>query len=203
MSSRRTLDVSHLPTMAFGHRDPLWWGVMGMIAIETTVFVLMFATYFYLRGNHHQWPPSGSAPIVQELATVNMGLLLASCLPMHWTNKSALKRKLRGMRWGLVITSLAGLLFLAIRILEMQRVGFRWDSHAYGSIFFTIVGMHTVHALASTLENIVIAALLFIGPVEEKHLVDVRANGMYWYFVVASWVPFYVLLFLAPNLFRA
>ncbi|MDY7227704.1 cytochrome c oxidase subunit 3 [Hyalangium rubrum] len=203
MNRRRTLDVSHLPTFAFGQRDPLWWGVMGLIVIESTVFVLGLASYFYIRGNHFEWPPSGSDPIIRVLATVNMGLLLLSCLPMHWANTSALKRKLRGMRWGLVLASLLGLAFLAIRIINMQAVGFRWDSHAYGSIFFTLVGLHTVHIIASTLENLVIAAVLFIGPVEEKHLVDVRVNGMYWFFVVASWVPFYVLLFMAPNLFRA
>ena len=43
---RPVLDVSHLPTVAFGTRSLTWWGVMGMMAIEGTVFVLMIASYF-------------------------------------------------------------------------------------------------------------------------------------------------------------
>jgi cytochrome c oxidase subunit 3 len=203
VSPRRTIDVSHLPTMAFGHRDPLWWGVMGMIAIESTVFVLLFATYFYLRGNYALWPPSGLPSVSRVLATINVGVLLVSCVPIHWANASALQRKLGGMRWGLVLASVLGLAFIALRLVEFQYLSFRWDSHAYGSVFFTIVGLHTTHTLAATLENLVLAALLFIGPVEEKHLVDVRVNGMYWFFVVASWVPTFVILFLDPGVSRA
>ncbi len=203
MSTRRTIDVSHLPTMAFGHRDPLWWGVVGMIAIETTLFVLLFATYFYIRGNHVQWPPSGLPSFSQVLAAINVAVLVVSCLPMHLANKSALKRSIPGMRWGLILASVLGVAFFFIRLVELNHVGFRWDSHAYGSVFFTILGMHTLHTIAATLENIVLAALLFIGPVEEKHLVDVRVNGMYWYFVVGSWLPTYAILFLDPAVLRA
>ena len=43
------IDVSHLPTSAFGHKEPLWWGVMLAIAIESTAFALAWATYLYLR----------------------------------------------------------------------------------------------------------------------------------------------------------
>jgi cytochrome c oxidase subunit 3 len=203
VSTRRTIDVSHLPTMAFGHRDPLWWGVVGMIAIESTFFVLLFATYFYIRGNDTHWPPSGIPSFSQVLAAINVAVLVVSCLPIHWANKSALKRSIPGMRWGLVLASALGVAFFFIRLVEFNHVGFRWDSHAYGSVFFTIIGLHTLHTIAATLENLILAALLFIGPVEEKHLVDVRVNGMYWYFVVGSWVPTYAILFLDPGVFRA
>jgi cytochrome c oxidase subunit 3 len=203
VSTRRTIDVSHLPTMAFGHRDPLWWGVVGMIAIESTIFVLLFATYFYIRGNHAQWPPSDIPSFSRTLAAINVAVLVVSSLPLHWANKSALKRSIPGMRWGLVLGSVLGLAFLAIRLVQLHHLGFRWDSHAYGSVFFTFIGMHTLHTIVGTLENLVLAALLFIGPVEEKHLVDVRANGLLWFFIVASWVPIYVILFLDPGVLRA
>jgi heme/copper-type cytochrome/quinol oxidase subunit 3 len=198
MRTRRTLDVSHLPDIAFGQRDPLWWGVMGLIAIESTVFALAFASYFYIRGNYPHFPPTAMAHYSKVLAAVNVVLLLSSVLPMHLANKAAKKGHLRGMRWGLGIATVMGLAFLAIRITEFLWIGFRWDTHAYGSVFWTIVGLHTTHTISSTLENLVLLALLFIGPVEEKHQVDVTVNGVYWFFVVASWVPTYAVLFLDP-----
>ena len=39
----RALDVSRLPTFAFGHRSILWWATMGMILIEGTAFGLLSA----------------------------------------------------------------------------------------------------------------------------------------------------------------
>ena len=43
MTRRPALDVSELPHVALGHRDPLWWGVVGLMAIESTVFATRLA----------------------------------------------------------------------------------------------------------------------------------------------------------------
>src|SRR3954467_4974509 len=50
------LDVSQLPSFAFGARGLMWWGTMGVIAIEGTVFALAIMAYFYLRANSDEWP---------------------------------------------------------------------------------------------------------------------------------------------------
>ena len=44
-----------------------------------------------------------------------------------------------------------------------------------------------------------LTALVFTGHVEPKRLVDVSENALYWYFVVASWVPIYLTLYFAPR----
>ena len=49
MSERATLDVRGLPRYAFGAKSILWWGTMGLVAIEGTMFAILIATYFYLR----------------------------------------------------------------------------------------------------------------------------------------------------------
>jgi heme/copper-type cytochrome/quinol oxidase subunit 3 len=47
----------------------------------------------------------------------------------------------------------------------------------------------------------VLAALFFFSaPLEGRRYVDVAENGMYWYFVVWSWVPIYALIYLMPRL---
>lgn len=49
MNASPALDVSHLPTYAFGPRGLMWGGTMGMLTIEGTVFAILIVTYFYLR----------------------------------------------------------------------------------------------------------------------------------------------------------
>src|SRR5438552_15403539 len=77
-----TLDVSGLPSNAFGHRAPLWWGVLLLIAIESTAMGLLLVSYFYLRGNYDVWPPTTMAPGALRLAIVQAIVLGASYLPV-------------------------------------------------------------------------------------------------------------------------
>lgn len=194
MKDRPTLDVSGLPTFGFGPRDALWWGVAGLIAIEATVFALALVTYFYLRGGAVEWPPPGAA-LPHGLATVNMAVLLASVYPMHRANRAALDAALKPMRGWLFVATVLGFVALALRAFELPGMTFRWNHHAYGSIVWTIYGLHTLHLLSSCAENLLFLVLLYRGPVEDKHRLDLRLNGLYWFFVVASWVPLYAVVF--------
>jgi len=94
MKSSATLNVSHLPSVAFGSRDPLWWGVMGFILIEVTILAIGIVSYFYLRTLAPLWPPPPTALPALLLPTVNMLLMLVSVVPMYWVDRAA-RRKVR------------------------------------------------------------------------------------------------------------
>ena len=68
MTVRSTLDVSHLPTYAFGQRSLMWWGTAGMIVIEGTLFAIGLVTYFYLRGLAQHWPLSAPPRFIPNSA---------------------------------------------------------------------------------------------------------------------------------------
>jgi cytochrome c oxidase subunit 3 len=196
------LDVSHLPSTAFGPRAPMWWGIMGMIAIESTVFAIMAAAYFYLRGGEGEWPPPGTANPSLWLATANLLVLLASAYPIHRANEAAEKEDVSKTWFWLAVATVLGVAFFVGRLFELGAMTYSWSSNAFGSVVWTTMGLHTVHLIASIAENVVFLVLLIRGPVEDKHMVDVTINGIYWYFVVLSWVPFYAMFYLDPGLFR-
>ena len=193
-----TIDASHLATTAFGSRDPLWWGVVIMLVIEGTMFVLLALSYLYLRDQAQTWPPDPIPRLSFELAFGGVALLLSSCVPMAWASRAARRGALLPMQAGLALATLCGVGFLVLRYLELDALSFRWDSHAYGSVFWTLAGLHMMHGIISTAENLVIFGILVRGPVEEKHLVDVTVNALYWYFVVAVGVLTVALLYLDP-----
>jgi cytochrome c oxidase subunit 3 len=197
---RPTLDVSGLPTTAFGPRDPLWWGVAGIMSIEGTMFAIMAASYFYLRGGARVWPPPGVLHPGLGITTLNLAVLLASLLPMHLAARAAGREELSRIRFWLIVSTVLMVAFLAIRIVILHRLSFRWDSHAYGSLLYTTVGLHTVHVVTGICENLLFITVLTRGPVEDKLMDDLRLNSMYWYFVAACWVPFYCIFFLDPGL---
>jgi len=60
--------------------------------------------------------------------------------------------------------------------------------------------MHTVHFVTSVAETGIIAAYVFLRPLDEKHALDLHVGAVYWYFVVGSFVPVYILIYLGPYL---
>jgi cytochrome c oxidase subunit 1/cytochrome c oxidase subunit I+III len=194
------LEVGSLPVTAFGARDPLWWGVTTMLAIEGTVFGLLFVSYFYLRDRQIQWPPVPLGKPSTWSAFAGLLALIVSVAPMAYSTRAAKRGSLTGMRRGLIGGTVAAVVFLGLRFFELDRLAVRWDSHALGSTVWYLLGLHTFHGLIATGENLALIALLYIGPVEEKHLVDVAVNGIYWYFVVLSGALATCVVYLDPLL---
>jgi heme/copper-type cytochrome/quinol oxidase subunit 3 len=195
----RTLDVSGLAPAAFGHRSILWWGTMGLIVIEGTAFALAIAMYFYIRLRNSTWPPNVPPPGL-FWGTLNTAVLLASAVPNELAKKAAEKVDLAKVRLWLIVCLAFGVAFNVIRVFEFMSLNCLWNTNAYGSIVWMLLGLHTVHIATDVVDTAVLAVLMFVGPIEEKRFVDVAENSMYWYFVVFTWLPIYGVLYWAPRL---
>jgi cytochrome c oxidase subunit I+III len=193
------LDVSGLPSHAFGHRAPLWWGVLFMVAIEATAMGILLVSYFYIRGNYDLWPPTPLSPAAFRLAVVEALLLAGSYPAMMVCVRAARRERLGPTRTWLVVATALGAAMLVVRAFEIPAIPFRWDQHAYGSVFWMTFGLHIGHVLTGVLENAMLIALLFKGPVEKKHFGDIEASALLWYFVVLEWVPGFAILYLEPR----
>jgi cytochrome c oxidase subunit III len=127
-------------------------------------------------------------------------ILLASCVPNQLAKKASEKFDLAATQLWMTVCIVFALAFNVVRFLEFGALNVRWDTNAYGSVVWTLLGFHTVHVLTDFLDSGVLAALLFVGPVDEHRFVDVSENAMYWYFVVLTWLPVYAVLYLAPRI---
>ncbi len=199
MSARRTVDVSDLPTYAFGHRQLTWWATWSMILMEGTMFVVLLVSYFFLRTRVPDWPPGPTSPPDLFWGTVNTFVILASCVPNYFAEKAAKRLDLRGVRLWMIVTLAFAVVFAVVRVFEFGALNCRYDQNAYGSIVWLNMGFHTAHLLTDIVDTVVLIALMFIGPVEGKRFVDVAENGFYWYFVVAMWLPLYAVIYIAPR----
>ena len=197
--SRTAIDVSPLPEHAFGHRSLLWWGTLGLIAIEGTVFALLIVSYLYLKGRNAEWPPAGVAPPAVFWGTVNTLILLASAVPNELAKRAGEQFALRRVQLWLVVCMIFGLAFNIVRIFEFMSLNVSFDSNAYGSAVWALLGFHTTHILTDWVDTGVLTVLMFTGPLNEHRFVDVSENAMYWYFVVISWLPIYALIYFAPR----
>jgi heme/copper-type cytochrome/quinol oxidase subunit 3 len=192
------LDVSDLPSYGFGTRSLMWWGTLGMSAIEGVGFALMILVYFDLKAGARIWPQEAPLPDL-SWGTVNMALAFVSLIPNVLANKAADDHDLRKMKLWLVVVIGVGLALLGVRWYEFHALHVKWDSSAYGSAVWTLLGLHTFNLLTNVADFIVIAALIFQGPIDGKRFVDVAENTGYWWFIVLSWIPVYVTVYFGAR----
>jgi len=201
--TQRVLDVSALTEGTADSRALIWWGNLGMLAIEGTMFAMAMATYLYLRSTNLDWPPSTVPKPDLVMPTINTVMLLLSCIAAFVIDRESIRKNMFSIRVGQIVSLIVGVVFLYIQYaIIVPNLGYKWSDHAYGSIVWTIIGMHTLHMVAATGET----ALLFIyglfKPIVKKHLLDFRCTAVYWYFVALVWVPFYFVIFIEPWMRR-
>jgi cytochrome c oxidase subunit 3 len=195
MKERVVLDLSRLPLHGFGAVSVTWWGTLGFMLIEGSGFALVIAVYLYLMSLAPLWPLDAPPPNLLP-GTLTTASLLISVVPNIIVSRWAEQQDLRKVRIGMVVMSVLGIVPLIIRAFEFPALNVKWDSNAYGSIVWTLLGLHTTHILTDLVDTLVLAVLMFTRHGDNpRRFGDVQDNAMYWNFVVAAWLPIYGCLY--------
>jgi heme/copper-type cytochrome/quinol oxidase subunit 3 len=199
VAAQRTIDVSQLPTYAFGHRALTWWATWSMLLMEGTMLVVLLGSYFFLRTGVPNWPPGRIAPPNLFWGTLNTVIILASAFPNHWAKRAAESLDLKKVKLWTIVVFVFGIVFAIIRIFEFRNLNVHWMQNAYGSIVWFNMGFHTAHVLTDLVDTIVLIALMYLGPIEGRRFVDFQENCIYWNFVITIWVVTYAVIYIAPR----
>lgn len=200
MRERVVLDLARLPLHGTGAASVTWWGTLAFMLIEGTGFALAIAVYLYLMSLATTWPLDAPPPDLLPGTLVTI-ILVVSVVPNVMTSRWAEQRDLRKVRIGMVVMSALGVAPLIVRIFEFPALNINWDSNAYGSVIWVLLGLHTTHIITDLVDTLVIAALMFTRHGDNlRRFGDVQDNAMYWNFVVATWLPIYGCIYWIPRL---
>ncbi len=199
MRFKPVIDARKFSPYAVSTEGPLWWGMIGMIAIETAVFAALVVSYFYLKTHNDAWPLGGYDVPKLLLPTINTVVLVVSSFVMHWADKGAAKDDQRQLRVGMAVATSLAAIFLVLKAVEYSQVPYKWDSNAYGSIVWIIIGFHSAHVLILLMKSSIVMTLAFRGFFTPVRRLGVVINGLYWHFVVAAWLPLYFVLYWTPR----
>lgn len=200
MIERAVVDASSLERILPTRPHPLWWGISGLIVIESMVFASFLASYFYLRMWTPEWPPASVGQLPVLLPTINVLLLFGSSAGMIYSGHGAQRGDDRATWLGIAIAVALAIVVLGLRWWHLATIGFRWDSHAYGSMVWTLTCLHFTHVLASVLGTAAVGYLGWLGYFTQQRRLAVVADAMYWQFVVVIWLPVYVVIYWLPRL---
>ena len=194
-----TLEFSGLSAFAIGHRHLIWWGTLGLVIIELTMFAMLLGAYFYLRGRVQGALPGGPMPSLYY-GVLNTILLLVSVLPNLWYKRAAERINLDRVRIALLVSSLFAAAFIIIRFYEFRALKLDWTMQAYGAVLWTLLAFHTAHLFANFIDTVSLTALMLSGNIDGRSFIDVSENAFYWNFAVISWLPIFAVIYLAPRL---
>ncbi len=166
-------------------------GILLFIVSEVMLFGAFFASYFFLRVvvNPPAWPPQPfELPVA--VAGMNTAILFSSSFTVHYALEAIRRGNRNAMKLGLAATWLLGATFLFIQLNEYVHIGFSARDGAFGSIFYSLTGLHGAHVFVG------LALLTFanirawrghFGPEPKDHL-GVEVVGIYWHFVDVMWL---------------
>jgi cytochrome c oxidase subunit 3 len=105
------------------------------------------------------------------------------------------------VRIGLLAMSVLGIAPMVVRVFEFPSLHVNWDTNAYGSVTWILLGLHTTHLITDLADTLVLLALMFTRHGEtSRRFGDVQDNAMYWNFVVLTWLPIYGCIYWIPRL---
>jgi|UPI0003B33ACF heme/copper-type cytochrome/quinol oxidase subunit 3 len=160
------------------------------IASEVMYFGALISAFFRIKRTFIEWPPEGlpTYPVIQTL--FNTLFLLASGVFNLVFDK-------RRKKIFFVLTWVFGATFLILQGIEWIRLikfGLTMTTHAYGSIFYLIVGSHGIHVLVGLIW------LLIAFNLSQKRGVmrtpALESASLLWKFVVLIWPVLYLVVYI-------
>jgi heme/copper-type cytochrome/quinol oxidase subunit 3 len=189
--------VTSVTTIRPTRTPPLALGMVLFLTSELMLFGSLFAAYFFLRSITPVWPPEGVdlEVISPSVATV---ILTASSFTLLFGLRGLEGGNLARYRGLVLWTFVLGAAFLAIKAYELSAASFRVSSHAYGSLWFTMLSFHALHLAVGM---VLLLVMLYRGapPSSETRptgFQTAQAIGYYWHFVDVVWIAIYTTLFL-------
>ena len=208
----------HTPVVSLHLR----YGMLMFIASEIMFFVAWFWAYFdasLFAGEPLQaarmaatggvWPP---APIVDQvvqhtpifdpwhLPLLNTLILLTSGTTVTWAHHALLHNDRKGLKWGLILTIILGIIFTCVQAWEYGHALFAFDREnggtIYGSTFFMATGFHGFHVLVGTIFLIICLFRAMKGHFTPKQHFGFEAAAWYWHFVDVVWLFLFAAVYI-------
>lgn len=165
---------------------------------DCLLFGSLFATYVVLRGGTNGGP-SGADIFHLPYVLVETLILLASSFTCGIALLSARYNKSRLLLAMLVATIALGAAFLAMELTEFSQLvqdGNSWQSSAFLSAFFTLVGTHGAHITVGLIWLIVMTIRIVMYGTTPSTLRRLTLAAMFWHFLDVIWIFIFTIVYL-------
>ena len=202
----------HTPVVTIGLR----YGVIMFITSEVMFFSAWFWSFFKhaiypmqdeeglatLAGATSRmpdgiWPPAGIETFDPwHLPLINTLILLTSGCAATWAHHAVMEDDREGLKWGLLISVLLGVLFTITQAYEYGHAAFAFDGNIYGANFFMATGFHGFHVIVGTIFLAVCYLRALKGHFSSQKHIGFEAAVWYWHFVDVVWLFLFAAVYI-------
>ncbi|MEA3041820.1 MAG: cytochrome c oxidase subunit [Sphingomonadales bacterium] len=181
----------------------LRYGMILFIASEVMFFLAWFWAYFNaslfpseVEAVGGVWPPEGMHvldPFGWPL--FNTLVLLCSGTTVTWAHHALITGDREGLKRGLWLTILLGILFTSVQAYEYANAPFDFTQNIYSSTFFMATGFHGFHVIVGTIFLIVCLMRAYQGHFTPRQHFGFEAAAWYWHFVDVVWLFLFISIY--------
>ena len=202
---RESLAGDHTPVVQLHLR----YGMLLFIASEVMFFVAWFWAFFdasLFSGETIQysrfevtggvWPPVGIETFDPwHLPLLNTLILLTSGTTVTWAHHAVVHNDREGLKWGLTLTVLLGVLFSIVQAYEYSHAAFGFSGSIYGATFYMATGFHGFHVIVGTIFLLVCLIRASMGQFTPQKHFGFEAAAWYWHFVDVVWLFLFAFVY--------
>ena len=170
----------------------MWWGLMGLIIIESVFFGLLIVSYFYFRIPYIDCPPASLPDVAVPMA--NLLLILGTCFPFWLIDRAAPNRDRGWLAGMLAFAAVLVAITIVLRIFEFQSLHTGYQRDSYGSITWALLFVHGVELLLTCGETALLAFYTATNDVDTKHRSDIQLNSLFYYFLAITWLVIFAVI---------
>lgn len=179
-----------------------WWGMALLIATEAMIFAILLSANFFVMAQSKHWPPLGIEKPELRYTTIFSIILWASSVPVILGESALEKGKVGVFKTMAALSFVMGLSFVLYSLHDFDELKFGWRDNAYGSLHYTIIGLHLIHVCIGLAMSLVVQAKAWLGRFDRGRHVTAMVFSLYWHFVDVVWLFVFPSMILAPHLVK-
>jgi cytochrome o ubiquinol oxidase subunit 3 len=186
---------------ALRHREEFTKTTLGFwvyLMTDCVLFASLFATYAVLRGGT-AGGPSGAELFELDFVFIETVLLLVSSLTSGLALLGIRTGNRRFIFTMLGLTFALGAGFLGMELFEFSKLvaeGNSWQTSAFLSSYFTLVGTHGLHIAIGLLWLLVLARSLWTRGITNTFHKRLTMFSLFWHFLDIIWIFIFTLVYL-------
>ena len=170
-------------------------GTLLFVVVEIMLFAGFISAFSIVKASAIVWPPPDQPRLPLEATALNTAALLASGVLLILARRTFRKNPV-GARKPLLASMALGaffVIFQGVEWVKLIQAGLTLTSSNLGSFFYTIIGVHALHAVAALILLAYAWWQLQQGRLRSSLL---AAAEVFWYFVVGVWPVLYMVVYL-------
>lgn len=171
------------------------FGMIVFLASDLMLFAAFFSAYFLLRSVNADWP-SPLAELDTPRAALATAALIVSSVTMIAADRSLMREQIESYRRWLWATIVLGAGFFVNQLIEYRALPFKPSSDAYGSIYWTLTGLHAAHVFV----GVCALSLLLVRSRRSAQPGDLHswswAISAFWHVVDVVWIAVFLTIWI-------